>query len=298
TLVNWWGKAKQYGVTDPDNKYTSSNLYTFANMVFSETTKIGCAYKVCGNYMTVSCLYNAIGYYTNEPMWQTGTACASGSECTTYANSGCDAGLCTKGPDVPETNNECPANSGMTDSVRDTFLTLHNNYRSSVARGLEPDALGGYAPKASKMLKMVYDCNVEASAMRHAQKCIYQHSASTDRPNLGENLYKTTALNFDKKKAATQASQGWWSELAQYGVGPSNNLTEALWNRPNTQIGHYTQMAWETSYRLGCAVQYCSDMTYAVCQYGPAGNYINSLIYTIGDPALRMLAVRGPTPAV
>ncbi|KHJ88993.1 SCP-like protein, partial [Oesophagostomum dentatum] len=176
TLANWWGKAKQYGVTDPDNKYTSSNLYTFANMVFSETTKIGCAYKVCGNYMTVSCLYNAIGYYTNEPMWQTGTACASGSECTTYANSGCDAGLCTKGPDVPETNNECPANSGMTDSVRDTFLTLHNNYRSSVARGLEPDALGGYAPKASKMLKMVYDCNVEASAMRHALKCVYQHS--------------------------------------------------------------------------------------------------------------------------
>ncbi|KHJ88992.1 hypothetical protein OESDEN_11198 [Oesophagostomum dentatum] len=43
-------------------------------------------------------------------------------------------------------------------------------------------------------------------------------------------------------------------------------------------------MAWETSYRLGCAVQYCSDMTYAVCQYGPAGNYINSLTYPIGDP--------------
>ncbi|KHJ90902.1 SCP-like protein, partial [Oesophagostomum dentatum] len=283
SLANWWGKAKQYGVTDPDNKYTSSSLYSFANMVFAETTKIGCAYQVCGNYLTVTCLYNAIAYYTNGVMWQTGTACTAGS-CTTYANSGCAAGLCTKGADVPETNNNCAANTNMTDSVRDTFLSIHNNYRSSVARGLEPDALGGYAPKASKMLKMKYDCTVEASALQHAQKCVYQHSASADRPGLGENIYMTSALNFDKNKAATQASQMWWSELAQYGVGPSNNLTLALWNRANTQIGHYTQMAWETSYRLGCAVVHCSTFTFGVCQYGPAGNYINSLIYTMGNP--------------
>ncbi|VDM78218.1 unnamed protein product [Strongylus vulgaris] len=277
TLNSWWGKAKQYGVTDAQNRYTSSNLYTFANMVYSETTKIGCAYKVCSgspNALTITCLYNAIGYYTNGVMWTTGTACTLGANCTTYANSGCSAGLCTKGPDVPG-------------------ILL-----SSLARGLEPDALGGNAPKASKMLKMVklyekflikpdfnvYDCSVEASALRHANKCVYAHSSSSDRSGLGENLFYTSALNFDKVKAATQASQMWWDELKQYGVGSSNNLTLALYNRPNTQIGHYTQMAWETSYRLGCAVVACSNFTYAVCQYGPAGNYINSLIYTMGNP--------------
>ncbi|KAL6741878.1 hypothetical protein Aduo_015090 [Ancylostoma duodenale] len=284
TLNSWWGRAKQYGVTDPQNKYTDGNLYTFANMVFSETTKLGCAYQVCGNALTITCLYNAIGYYTNGVMWQTGTACTNAADCTTYANSGCAAGLCTKGADIPETNNQCSTNAGMTDSVRQTFLSMHNNFRSSVARGLEPDALGGNAPKAAKMLKMVYDCSVEASALKHAQKCVYQHSTSADRPGLGENLYMTSAVNFDKVKAATQASQMWWNELKQYGVGPSNNLTTALWNRPNTQIGHYSQMAWETSYRLGCAVAHCPTFTLGVCQYGPAGNYLNRLIYTIGNP--------------
>ncbi|XGW03145.1 hypothetical protein V3C99_014830 [Haemonchus contortus] len=285
SLNSWWGSAKKNGVTDADNKYTTSALYNFANMVFSETSKIGCAYKVCGGTkLTFTCLYNGLGYYTNVPMWETGTACSTGSDCTTFSNSGCDNGLCTKGAPVPETNNKCSSNSGMTDSVRQKFLDMHNQYRSSLARGLEPDALGGNAPKAAKMLKMVYDCSVEASALKHASKCVYQHSANTERPGLGENLYKTTALNFDKVKAAAQSSQMWWNELKEYGVGPSNNLTLALWNRPNTQIGHYTQMAWETSYRLGCAVAHCSSFTYAVCQYGPAGNYLNSLIYTIGNP--------------
>ncbi|RCN37764.1 SCP-like protein [Ancylostoma caninum] len=224
TLNSWWGRAKQYGVTDPQNKYTNGNLYTFAN-------------RLPGHWNFFA-----------------------------------------------ETNNQCSANSGMTDSVRQTFLSMHNNFRSSVARGLEPDALGGNAPKAAKMLKMVYDCSVEASALKHAKKCVYQHSTSADRPGLGENLYMTSAVNYDKVKAATQASQMWWDELKQYGVGPSNNLTTALWNRPNTQIGHYSQMAWETSYRLGCAVAHCSTFTLGVCQYGPAGNYLNRLIYTIGNP--------------
>ncbi|KAK6755174.1 hypothetical protein RB195_013886 [Necator americanus] len=284
TLSSWWGKAKQYGVTDSLNKYTSSNLYTFANMVFAETTKLGCAYKVCSNYLTITCLYNGIGYYTNAPMWVTGPACSQASDCTTYSNSGCSGGLCTKGADIPDTNNQCSNNAGTTDAVRQKFLDMHNNYRSSVARGLEPDALGGNAPKAAKMLKMVYDCSVESTALAHASKCVYQHSSSADRPGLGENIYMTSAVNFDKVKAATQASQLWWSELKDYGVGPSNNLTTALWNRPNTQIGHYSQMAWETSYRLGCAVAHCSTFTFGVCQYGPAGNYLNRLIYTIGDP--------------
>ncbi|EYB83831.1 hypothetical protein Y032_0328g2635 [Ancylostoma ceylanicum] len=253
-------------------------------MVFSETTKLGCAYKICSNTMTITCLYNGIGYYTNAPMWETGPACSQASDCTTYSNSDCDNGLCTKGADIPDTNNLCSANSGMTDAVRQKFLDMHNNYRSSVARGLEPDALGGNAPKAAKMLKMVYDCSVEASALNHASKCVYQHSSGSDRPGLGENIYMTSAVDFDKVKAAAQASELWWSELAEYGVGPSNNLTTALWNRPGTQIGHYSQMAWDRSFRLGCAVAHCSSFTFGVCQYGPAGNYLNQLIYTLGDP--------------
>nr|AAD13339.1 ancylostoma-secreted protein 1 precursor [Ancylostoma duodenale] len=289
TLSGWWSGAKNNGVGS-DNKYTGGGLYAFSNMVFSETTKIGCAYKVCGTKMATSCIYNGIGYITNAPMWETGQACKTGADCSTYKNSGCEDSLCTKGADVPETNQQCPSNTGMTDSVRDTFLSLHNGFRSSVARGLEPDALGGNAPKAAKMLKMVYDCEVEASAIRHGNKCVYQHSSGNDRPGLGENIYKTSVQKFEKNKAAKQASELWWNELREFGVGPSNNLTNALWNRPGMQIGHYTQMAWDTTYKLGCAVVFCNDFTFGVCQYGPGGNYMNHLIYTMGQPCSQCAA--------
>ncbi|XGW15811.1 hypothetical protein V3C99_001338 [Haemonchus contortus] len=285
SLDKWWGEFRKVGVSDAENKYTTGALYNFANMVFSETSKIGCAYKICGGTTLVfTCLYNGIGYVSGEPMWETGTACSTGSDCTTFPNSGCDDGLCTKGTPVPETNNMCPSNSGMTDSVRRKFLDMHNQYRSSLARGPEPDGFGGNAPKAARMLKMVYDCSAEATAMKHASKCTLRHSKSSERPGLGENVFETTALKLDKVKAAAQASKLWWDELKEYGVGPSNNLTAALFYRPNTKIGHYTQMAWETSYRLGCAIAHCPSFTYGVCHYGPAGNIINRLIYTIGNP--------------
>ncbi|KAK6040912.1 SCP-like protein [Cooperia oncophora] len=180
----------------------------------------------------------------------------------------------------------CPSNANMTDATRQKFLViLSQTYlRSRVANGLEPDALGGNAPKASQMLKMVYDCSVEASAILHSQKCVYEHSLPGDRVGLGENLYMTSMLNADRVASAAESSQLWWDELKEYGVGPANNLTQALWDRPNMQIGHYTQMAWDRTYRLGCSIQHCATFTYAVCQYGPAGNYMNQLIYTMGDP--------------
>ncbi|KIH49872.1 hypothetical protein ANCDUO_20052 [Ancylostoma duodenale] len=86
TLNSWWGRAKQYGVTDPQNKYTDANLYTFANCHIRKEIDFGFS-----------------GYYTNGVMWQTGTACTNAADCTTYANSGCAAGLCTKGADIPGT---------------------------------------------------------------------------------------------------------------------------------------------------------------------------------------------------
>ncbi|KHJ91897.1 SCP-like protein [Oesophagostomum dentatum] len=175
----------------------------------------------------------------------------------------------------------------MSDKIRRTFLNMHNQFRSSLARGLEYDKLiRGNAAKAAKMLKMVYDCKVEKSAMRNAIGCVYRHTQNYERPNLRENIYRITDPKFDKRKAARRACKLWWDELKNNGVGRANVITEQLWNRPGKMIGHYTQMAWETTYKLGCAVTNCrrTHQTYVVCQYGPSGNYFNRQIYTKGNP--------------
>ncbi|KHJ91047.1 SCP-like protein [Oesophagostomum dentatum] len=167
---------------------------------------------------------------------------------------------------ISTANAGCPNNGAMTDKARDAVLKLHNMFRSSLARGLEKDKLGAPVPKAAHMLKMVYDCDIENSAVKHAQQCIFEHSQT---PDVGENLYATSALDVDVTEAVKNAAQSWWSELKLYGYGSENTLTEEIFYRPDS-TGHYTQMAWDTTYKLGCAVQYCNDMTMVVCQNGPA----------------------------
>nr|AAC35986.1 secreted protein ASP-2 precursor [Ancylostoma caninum] len=174
-------------------------------------------------------------------------------------------------------------NNGMTDEARQKFLDVHNSYRSMVAKGQAKDAISGNAPKAAKMKKMIYDCNVESTAMQNAKKCVFAHS---HRKGVGENIWMSTARQMDKAQAAQQASDGWFSELAKYGVGQENKLTTQLWNR-GVMIGHYTQMVWQESYKLGCYVEWCSSMTYGVCQYSPQGNMMNSLIYEKGNPCTK-----------
>ncbi|KHJ74920.1 SCP-like protein [Oesophagostomum dentatum] len=115
-------------------------------MAYSKMTKLGCAYKVCGNYLTMTCLYNGIAYYINQPMWETGTACTQAADCDTYSGSVCDGGLCSLGgstPDVtvapvatttvvtaaPGTGATCSDNSVMTDAARQAFLDEHNRLR-------------------------------------------------------------------------------------------------------------------------------------------------------------------------
>ncbi|KAK6036935.1 hypothetical protein COOONC_25560 [Cooperia oncophora] len=88
----------------------------------------------------------------------------------------------------------------------------------------------------------------------------------------------------NKANAAKLMCDRWFDELAKYGVGKDNVFTKKLLSRPNMPIGHYTQMVWQNTYKLGCAIEWCDDMTYGVCQYSPSGNYIDQLIYEKGEP--------------
>ncbi|KHJ75607.1 SCP-like protein [Oesophagostomum dentatum] len=135
-------------------------------------------------------------------------------------------------------NKICPGNKGGNDTVRMTFLNDHNKKRSSLARGLEPDPLSptGFAPKAIRMQKMIYDCEVEASAMKHAQKCEFKHSSS----GFGENLFKIDDTGRDQAGLALWADELWWGELKEIGVGPVPKITKELMAR---KVGHYTQVS-------------------------------------------------------
>ncbi|ETN77099.1 SCP-like protein [Necator americanus] len=126
-----------------------------------------------------------------------------------------------------------------------------------------------------------YDCEVEKTAMNNAKQCVFKHSQPNQRKGLGENIFMSSDSGMDKAKAAEQASKAWFGELAEKGVGQNLKLTGGLFSRG---VGHYTQMVWQETVKLGCYVEACSNMCYVVCQYGPAGNMMGKDIYEKGEP--------------
>ncbi|PIO68347.1 hypothetical protein TELCIR_09867 [Teladorsagia circumcincta] len=49
----------------------------------------------------------------------------------------------------------------------------------------------------------------------------------------------------------------------------------------------YSQLAWQNSNKIGCGVYWCSTMTFAACEYNPAGNQVGSTVYEKGDPCTK-----------
>nr|Q7ZT98.1 RecName: Full=Cysteine-rich venom protein ophanin; Short=CRVP; AltName: Full=Opharin; Flags: Precursor [Ophiophagus hannah]AAO62996.1 ophanin [Ophiophagus hannah] len=135
------------------------------------------------------------------------------------------------------------------------IVDLHNSLRRSVS------------PTASNMLKMQWYPEAASNAERWASNCNLGHSPDYSRVlegiECGENIYMSS-----NPRAWTEIIQLWHDEYKNfvYGVGA---------NPPGSVTGHYTQIVWYKTYRIGCAVNYCPSSEYSyfyVCQYCPSGN--------------------------
>lgn len=137
---------------------------------------------------------------------------------------------------------DAPQPAGAPAGAPAEILTAHNAYR---ARHCAPplawsDEVAGTA---------------RAWAERLARDCSFQHSGG----KLGENLWAGTAGAFSP--ASVVAS--WYDEVAKYDYG-----------RPgfSMQTGHFTQVVWVATGRLGCGTAACKGTQIWVCNYAPAGN--------------------------
>ena len=93
-------------------------------------------------------------------------------------------------------------------------------------------------------------------------------------PPYGENLYRSSALQWSDGRRELMAInvkevvKSWTDEERWY-----NYQTNRC--QPGKQCGHYTQVVWENTTEVGCAVKVCADKSQTwVCSYNPAGNYI------------------------
>jgi hypothetical protein len=101
----------------------------------------------------------------------------------------------------------------------------------------------------------------------------FQHSEQSHRPDTGENLWMGTrgAFSFEAMVG------GWSSEQKDFVPGVFPAVSRAgSWEK----VGHYTQMVWPSTTRVGCAIASNATRDYLVCRYSPAGNVMGRSLLT------------------
>jgi hypothetical protein len=116
---------------------------------------------------------------------------------------------------------------------------------------------------------LTWDSALGAQAAAYAQQLAmtgtFAHSDRRSRADTGENLWMGTRGAFSvETMVGNWASEG---RMFAPGVFPAVSRTGS-WE----DVGHYTQIVWPTTTRVGCALASTARANYLVCRYSPAGN--------------------------
>ncbi|KAM4675950.1 glioma pathogenesis-related protein 1-like [Discoglossus pictus] len=146
------------------------------------------------------------------------------------------------------------------------YVDTHNAARSKVS------------PTATNMMYMTYDPTLAKLATSYADKCIYKHNPNrhVTHPGFklaGENLFKGGGAI--KNHPMVAAINLWAGEVKDYYFQNNSCI-------PGKKCGHYTQVVWYNTYKVGCGRSQCDKFMMVVCNYGPHGNFAETKPYTDG----------------
>ena len=144
--------------------------------------------------------------------------------------------------------------------LRRVMLSAHNQARADI-----------------EVAPISWDPALAAQAMTYAQVMArsgqFKHSSKAYRPTpQGENLWMGTRGAFTYAEMAAT----WENERRYYRHRPVPDIsTTGDWR----DAGHYTQMVWQATTTIGCAVASNERDDYLVCRYAPPGNIYGRNIY-------------------
>lgn len=118
--------------------------------------------------------------------------------------------------------------------------------------------------------KLEWSEEMAALAADWAKKLKQKNCGWEHRPDnkFGENLFKGTTGAFD----AAYVVDAWAGEKADYNYNRNKC-------KPGKMCGHYTQIVWQTTKKVGCAKIECDGMDIWVCNYDPPGNWVGEKPY-------------------
>jgi len=97
------------------------------------------------------------------------------------------------------------------------------------------------------------------------KNCGFEHRPNN---NYGENLFMGTSGYYGPKDVV----DSWASEKADYNYARNKCKSGKI-------CGHYTQIVWETTQKVGCAKIDCGGYDIWVCNYAPPGNWVGEKPY-------------------
>jgi uncharacterized protein YkwD len=144
--------------------------------------------------------------------------------------------------DQAATPDEVPAETATSD-VYEAILAAHNQHRADHC-----------APALTWSDELAAVAQAWADQLRDAG-CAFEHSSTP----YGENLAAGTTGSLSPGDVIAM----WYDEIADYDFKKGGF---------SMSTGHFTQVVWKDTTRLGCGVAQCSGMDIWVCNYDPPGN--------------------------
>lgn len=139
----------------------------------------------------------------------------------------------------------------LTDADIKSFLTTHNIER--VAKGCPA---------------LVWDNELALVAQKYALKLADLGRLEHSKNNVyGENLF----MGYGKDYTIADAAKSWLSEKIYF--------THKKFSANDMKAGHYTQMIWKRTLKVGAAKVVKNGNIYVVANYSPAGNYLGQEAY-------------------
>jgi len=194
-----------------------------------------------------------------------------------------------------KTNPKCQyMKQGVTAVDITKILNVHNRVRNHVARGHEKRGKAKQ-PSATNMLEMFWDNELAQMAQNWADQCKIAHDCrkcrQVERFNTGQNLYMSKKTNLDTEPDWDAAIRSWYNEVTLFLPNMINPF------RFEKTIGHYTQVVWAVTDKVGCGYSVYKDGKFTVklyvCDYGPVGNTAKAAMYEAGDPCTNCPAGMG-----
>lgn len=93
-----------------------------------------------------------------------------------------------------------------------------------------------------------------------ASRNVMQHRSNN---RYGENIY---ACFGKTNPSGEEVVRSWYNEIKDYRFGESNPANFG-------KVGHFTQVVWKNSKRLGVGIAKNGNNVYVVCNYDPPGNF-------------------------